>query len=82
MKPMTEKAKATLPGTVEKIVKARFPGQCEKAEIAVDGGDHLYRELRIENILTNEKGEEVHLKEGAKVEVTIKAGPEAITSEK
>jgi hypothetical protein len=79
---MTEKATAVLPGTVEKIVKARFPGQSEKAEIAVEGGDHLYKEIRIENVLKDEKGNEVHLKEGAKVEVTIKAGPEAIASEK
>lgn len=76
---MVEKAMTILPGTVEKIVKARFPGQSEKAEIAVEGGDHLYREIRIENTLKDEKGKEVHLKEGAKVEVTIKAGPEAIT---
>jgi hypothetical protein len=75
---MTKNAETVLSGTVEKIVKSRFPGECEKAEIAVEGADHLYKELRIENILTNENGKEVHLKSGAKVEVTIKAGPESV----
>ena len=79
---MVDKATATLPGTVEKIVKSRIPGKPEKAEIAVEGADHLYKEIRIENTLTNESGQEVHLKPGAKVEVTIKAGPEAVSPEK
>ena len=76
---MPDKAETTLPGTVEKVVKSRIPGISEKAEIAVEGADHLYKEIRIENTLTNESGQEVHLKPGAKVEVTIKAGPEAIS---
>ena len=79
---MPDEAKTTLPGTVEKVVKSRFPGESEKAEIAVEGAEHLYKEIRIANTLTNESGEEVHLKAGAKVEVTIKAKPEAIRSGK
>jgi hypothetical protein len=79
---MPDKAQATLSGTVERVVKSRFAGECEKAEIAIEGADHLYREIRIENTLTKESGQEVHLKPGAKVNVTIKAGAEAIGSEK
>jgi hypothetical protein len=73
---MPEKPSTTLPGTVEKVIKSPFPGEPEKAQIAVEGADHLYKELRVENNLTDENGAEVQLKEGAKVEVTVEAEPE------
>ena len=73
---MTEKPSTTLPGTVEKIIKSPFPGEPEKAQIAVEGADHLYKELRVENNFTDENGVEVQLKQGAKVEVTVEAKPE------
>jgi hypothetical protein len=74
---MSEKPSTTLPATVEKIIKPIAPGEPEKAQIAIEGADHLYRELRIENTLTNQNGEEVRLKQGAAVEVTLEAPPEA-----
>ena len=74
---MTEKPSTTLPATVEKVIKPVSPGEPEKAQISVEGADHLYRELRIENTLTDEKGEKVRLKPGAEVEVTIVADAEA-----
>jgi hypothetical protein len=74
---MSEKPSTTLPATVEKIIKPAFPAEPEKAQIAVHGADHLYRELRIENTLIDENGEKVHLKPGAEVEVTIAADPAA-----
>src|SRR5579859_5747399 len=64
---------AILPGTVEKIIKYSFPSQAEEAQLTVEGGDHLYREIRIDNTLTNDQGEEVSLKPGAHVEVTVAA---------
>ena len=70
---MPEKFKAILPGTVEMVVKPLFPSGHEKAQIAIEGADPLYRDIRIENTLTDASGHEVHLKQGAKVEVTIKA---------
>jgi hypothetical protein len=76
---MTEKASTTLPGTVEKIIKPVLPGVPEKAQIAVEGADHLYKEIRIENKLTDENGDQVKLKSGAEVEVTVEAQPDAIT---
>ena len=76
---MSEKTSATLPGTVEKIIKSPFPNEPEKVQITVEGGDHLYREIRIDNTLTNDKGEEVSLKAGAHVEVTVEANNEATT---
>jgi hypothetical protein len=72
---MSEKPSAILPGTVEKIIKPLFPGQSEKAQIVVETADHLYREIRIENTLTDENGTEVGLKPGAQVEVTVEADP-------
>ena len=77
---MTEKLSATLPGTVEKIIKSPHPSEPEKAQIAVEGADELYKEIRIVNNLTDENGDEVSLKQGAKVEVTVEASPEAVVS--
>jgi len=78
---MRDKASTTLPATVEKVVKSIVPSEPEKAQITVEGADHLYKEIRVENNLTDENGQEVRLKPGAKVQVTIKAGSDAIQSE-
>jgi hypothetical protein len=74
---MNEKPSTTLPAVVEKLIKPQIPGETEKAQINVEGADNLYRELRIENTLTDAKGEQVRLKLGAEVEVTIEAPPES-----
>jgi hypothetical protein len=76
---MSDKPSTTLPATVEKIIKSPSPSVPEKAQISVEGGDHLYRELRIDNTLTDENGDKVRLKQGAEVEVTIEAEPGATT---
>jgi hypothetical protein len=67
------KPKTIKPGTVEKIIKSPFPNEPEKAEIAVEGADHLYREIRIENTLEADHGKKVKLKQGAQVDVTVEA---------
>jgi len=69
-----EQPSTTMPGIVNKIITPR-PSQLEKAQIAVDGADHGYRDLRIENTLTDEHGDDVKLKKGAHVEVTVTAQP-------
>jgi hypothetical protein len=74
-----EKAVVTLPGTVEKIIPSIDPRQPDKAQIAVEGAEPLYKELRIENTLENGDGQPVSLKRGAEVQVTIAADPEATT---
>ena|SRR5690349_363035 len=74
---MPEKPSVNLTGTVEKIIKPVVPTQPEKAQISVDGADDLYKEIRLENTLVDENGQEVKLKQGAKVEVTVEADPEA-----
>lgn len=73
----SQKPAITLPGTVEKIIPPIVPSQPEKAQITVEGADDLYREIRVENSLTDPTGHEVKLKEGAPVEVTIEANREA-----
>ena len=62
---------ATLVGRVAKIIPSRSRKQPEKAQIAVDKAAPRYRSLRIENLLTDEHGDEVKLKKGARVEVTV-----------
>ena len=67
-----EQPRTVIPGTVEKLIPSPRPNQPEKAQIAIEG-DHGYRDLRIENSLTVEHGDEVKLKKGAHVEITVTA---------
>ena len=50
-----------------------YADEPEKAEIAVEGADPLYKEIRMENTLRGEEGKEIGLTLGAEVEVTIEA---------
>src|SRR5450631_1653340 len=71
-----EQPSVSIPGNVERIIPSTSPRQPEKAQIAVDGADHRYRDLRIENILTDEHGDDVRLKKGGHVQVTVTTEPE------
>jgi hypothetical protein len=75
-----ENVVVSLPGTVDKIIPA-LGSQPEKAQIAVQGAEALYREIRVDNKMQNLAGEDVRLKLGATVEVTIEAKPEATIPE-
>jgi hypothetical protein len=77
---MTENPSATLHGTVEKIIPSRVTSEPERAQISIDGADDLYKELRIENTLTDEGGNEVRLKRGATVEIIVEAEPQAVST--
>lgn len=68
-----EKPSVTLPGTVQKIILAMVSEEPEKAQIAVEGADDLYKEIRVENTLHDENGNPVALKPCVEVEVTIAA---------
>ncbi len=57
-----EQPSVILPGTVDKIIASPRPNQAEKAQIAVHGTDRGHRDLRIENTLTDEHGDDVSLK--------------------
>lgn len=64
-------------GTVQKVIKPAYPADTEKAQIDIKKGDHLYREIRVSNVLTDEKGEKGQLKEGADVDIVIEADTDA-----
>jgi predicted DNA-binding antitoxin AbrB/MazE fold protein len=66
-----EKPSVTLPGTVEKVIKPVHPSLPEKVQISIEGADDLYREIRVENVLTDEHGQKVALKEGEEVQVKV-----------
>jgi hypothetical protein len=68
-----EQPSTTMPGSVDRIIPPLRPRQQEKAQIAVEGADRLHRDLRIENTLTDEHGDDVRLKKGAHVDVTVTA---------
>jgi len=67
---MTDKPRVTLPGKVEKVIKPAA-NEPEKAQIAIEGADPLYREIRIENAPTDGDGQEVHLDQDDEVDVTV-----------
>jgi hypothetical protein len=70
---ISERPKTVVPGTVDKLIPSAGPKRPEKAQVSIDGTDHGYRDLRIENSLTDEHGDEVKLKKGAHVQVTVMA---------
>jgi hypothetical protein len=72
-----EQPSAVMPGTVDKIIPSPGPSQPEKAQIAVKGAEHRDQDLRIENTLTDEHGDDVKLKKGAHVAVTVTAEPKS-----
>jgi hypothetical protein len=72
----SDKPSTTLPGIVEKVIKSPDPSEPEKAQIVVGNAEHLYKEIRIENSLKDANGNNVALRPGAKVDVTVEAEPE------
>ena len=77
--PMSDRPSVTVPGKVEKIIQSLTPPIPEKAQITIQGAEELFREIRVENKLMNKNGDEVHLKQGAEVKVTIEADEDATT---
>jgi hypothetical protein len=69
---ISEQPRSVIPGTVDKLIRSTAPSVPEKAQISIES-DSGYRDLRIENSLTDEHGDEVKLKKGAHVEVTVTA---------
>jgi hypothetical protein len=70
-------ATVTLSGVVEQVIESNHPAIPERAQIAVEGADDLYREIRIKNTLKTSDGETVALKEGDEVSVTVAAPVDA-----
>jgi hypothetical protein len=72
-----EPPSTVMPGTVIEIIPSREAGKPESAQIALDVVEKQHRGFRIENTLTDENGEDVKLKKGAPVEVTVTAKGES-----
>lgn len=70
-----EQPTVIISGTVDKIIPSSRPTQPEKAQIAVRDADERHQDLRIENALTDEHGDDVKPKKGARVEVAVTAEP-------
>ena len=62
-----------MPGTVTKIIASPRTNLPEKAQIAVAGAPLSYRDIRIENTLTDEYGDDARLKKGSHVAITVTA---------
>jgi hypothetical protein len=71
-------ARTTKSGMVDKIISPPGKSGAEKAQISIEGAEPLYQEIRIENVLKDDSGEEVKLKEGAAVEVHIEAHKDSV----
>jgi hypothetical protein len=71
------KKRKKLRGTVEKVIKPAYPSDPEKAQIDVKDADDLYREIRIENVVTDDKGNKASLKAGAEVDIIVEADSDA-----
>src|ERR1700692_4929320 len=63
---ISEQPRTIIPGIVDKLIPSPTPSLPEKAQISIES-DHGYRDLRIENSLTDEHGDEVKLKKGTHV---------------
>ena len=74
-KRISEQPSVTMPGTVDKIIPSPRPSEPERAQIAVDTPGTRYRDLRIENALLDEHGDDVKLEKGGHVDVTVTAEP-------
>jgi DNA-binding NarL/FixJ family response regulator len=75
--PSAPRAKMIKQGTVRSVIRSLDPMEPEKAEITVHGADPLYREIRLENALRDDQGNEVRLVADQRVEVIIQADPNA-----
>jgi hypothetical protein len=75
-----EQPSTLMSGTVEQIIPSSRPSQPEKALIAVDGAGRRPQNLRIDNQLTDEHGDDVKLKKGAHVQVTVTAESKTSTA--
>lgn len=62
-----------MPGKVDRLIPSTRPSQPERAQISIEGADQGYRDLRFANSLIDENGDEVKLKKGAHVEITVAA---------
>jgi hypothetical protein len=66
-----------LKGRVKKVIRPRHPSEPEKAQIDIEEADHLYREIRVPNVVEDGQGDDAALKEGAEVDIIVEADSSA-----
>jgi hypothetical protein len=76
-----KKKRKKLLGKVDKVVKSPLPGEPEKAQITIAEADHLYREIRVQNVVTDEDRKKASLRTGEEVDVIIEADSTSTTKE-
>lgn len=73
------KRRKKMRATVQKVLKPAYSGEKEKAQLEIKEADDLYREIRVENTLTDETGKKSELEPGEEVDVVIEADTDADT---
>ena len=68
--------KRKLHGSVKKLIKPLDPSEPEKVEIDIHEPDDIYRENRIENVVTDGDGGNDKLKQGEDVDIILEADPD------
>ena len=71
------KKRKLLHGKVEHVIGPAVPGEREKVQIGIEEADPLYKEIRVENVVADEKGEKSKLKPGEDVDVIVEADSDA-----
>ena len=66
------KKKKKLHGRVQKTIKP-VGGEPEKVEITIEEADALYKEIRVENVVTDENGQKSKLEPKEEVDLVIEA---------
>jgi len=72
------KRRKKLRATVQKVIPSPVPNEPEKAQINIHDAEDLYKEIRIENVVADDEGNQAPLKPGAQVDVVIEADSSAI----
>ncbi len=75
----SKKKRKRMHARVSKVMPSMHGDGKESAQIDIHEADPLYREVRVENELTDEDGKKTRLKPGQEVEVVIEAREDATT---
>jgi len=76
---LTNKGWKLMPAVVNKVLKPRSPFGTEKVEISIPDADDLFREIRVENLLIDAKGNMLALQPGTQLDVRLEADKENLT---
>lgn len=73
------KKRKKMHGIIQKVITPVIPIEPEKVQISIAEADDLYREIRIENVVTDEHGDKARLKPGAEIDLIVEADSDATT---